>query len=358
MKKLSIATRLKISKALKGKPKPSRSLRHRINLSRAMSKSYVERYGEKKAKIIIEKIRNSNLGKKRLFRNEKWRKNLSNSLKGRKVWNKGKRGLQKAWNKKILPEDEIINLYINQDLSVYKIARKFDVSIAVILRILNEHNIKIRGSKYLLKGKKLDEIMGTFRANLKRKRISDSLKGRRYTWGDKISKSLKKYYRENNYPEEAKEKISAAHKKLWMDENYRNRLVKKHREYLKKHPEELERLKEIQYPKGITSVENKMLEFLKKNFIEGEDFHFDKQDITKKTFYRPDFQFPKSKIIIEIDGYYKHYSKEGYQRDKIREYYLKKAGWKIYRFNFYDVDRNYKFTEVKNRIMDILNAKC
>jgi len=96
-----------------------------------------------------------------------------------------------------------------------------------------------------------------------------------------------------------------------------------------------------------------MLNFLKENFKEGEDFHFDKQDLTGQTFYRPDFQFPKYGIIIEVDGYYKHYTKEGYQKDKIREYYLRKAGWKIFRFNFYDIDRNYKFEKVKEELKNI-----
>lgn len=106
------------------------------------------------------------------------------------------------------------------------------------------------------------------------------------------------------------------------------------------------------------SVEQKLLDFLKQNFKENEDFFFDKQGMSGKTFYRPDFQFPKIMVIIEIDGYYKHFTTEGYKKDKIREYYLKKAGWNVYRFNFYNIDRQYKFEEVKRKILDIwrLNA--
>ena len=42
--KLSEERKLKISLALKGKPKPPRSLAHRINLGKSMSKTYVERF--------------------------------------------------------------------------------------------------------------------------------------------------------------------------------------------------------------------------------------------------------------------------------------------------------------------------
>ena len=97
-----------------------------------------------------------------------------------------------------------------------------------------------------------------------------------------------------------------------------------------------------------------MLNFLRKEFKEGEDFYFDKQDLTGTTFYRPDFQFPKHSIILELDGYYKHFTENGYQRDKIREYYLKRAGWKIYRFNYLDVERNYLFEKTKEKILKIL----
>jgi len=37
---------------------------------------------------------------------DKWIKNLSNSCKGRTPWNKGKKGLQTAWNKGLPPEEQ------------------------------------------------------------------------------------------------------------------------------------------------------------------------------------------------------------------------------------------------------------
>jgi|SRR3989344_1009352 len=341
---------LKRSLASKGKPKPPRTLQHRINLTKSLSRSYVERFGEERAKRIGKKISFSNKGKKRNFRNkELWKLNLSNSLKGRKVWNKGEKGLQKAWNKKYLPSQDIINLYVNQDLSTNKIANIYNVSCKVVLRILKENSIVIRGSKGFLKGKNIYEIMGQEKAKEKIKKLSKSAKNRKITWGNEISKALKKYYEEcnlNGY------KIVRKGKPKTYEQ--RQKLSKIHKEYLKQHPEELERLKKIQYPGGITKTERKFLNFLREKFKENEEFFFDKQDITGKTFYRPDFQFPKQNIIIELDGYYKHFTTEGFKKDKIREFYLKKAGWKIYRFNYYDIDRNYKFEKTKNKVNDIL----
>lgn len=347
--------RLKISKALKGKPKPPRTEQHRINLSKAMSKSYVERFGEKRAKNIIKKISKANTGKKRVVRSESWRKNLSNSLKGRNVWNKGKKGLQIAWNKKDVPEENIVDLYVNKDLATSKISKKFNVSRDIIFRVLKEKNIELKGSSYFMKGKTYEELYGSEIASKLKENLSKKLKNNHpvKNWAYKISNSLKKYHEKsrrenlkiygtnNSHSPEQRKKRSIAYKK-----------------YLREHPEELERIKNI-VPMRVTSIEKRMLNFLKKiNLKEGKDFLFDTQDISGKTLYRPDFQFPKDKIIIELNGYYKHYTKEGYQRDKIREYYLKKAGWKIYKFGFFDIDRNYRFEDVKEKIIKILGTKC
>ena len=355
-KRHTIESKIKVSLALKGKRKPTRSLEHRLNLSKAFKgRSYKERFGEERAKKIKEKIILSNKNRIHFFKNkEEWRKKLSNSLKGRIVWNKGKKGLQKAWNKIDLPKEEIINKYLYDGKSSIQIANEFNTSKNVILRFLKENNIPRKNSLPFIKDKTYEEIYGPEKAKLLKENISKRFKGRKCTWKEKISEGIKRYYKENGFPEERRNEISERSRNLWKNLEYKNKLIKKHIDYLKNHPEELERLKKIQFPGGITKIEKRMLEFLKTNFKEGIDFYFDKQDITGKTFYRPDFQFPKQKIIIELNGYYKHYTKEGYKRDKIREYYLKKAGWKVYNFNFYDIDRNYKFEKVKKQVIDII----
>lgn len=318
-------------------------------------KTYEQLYGKDKSKIIKEKIGLNHRGKKHTFKNQEgWRKNLSNSLSGRMVWNKGKKVLQKAWNKKYLPTKDIIKMYLDEKLSSEKIADKFNVSRSVISRIFKENSVKIRKCGDYRKGKKLEQILGEEKAKEVKNKLSKKFKGRACTWKGKVSEGIKKYYKEHKFPESRRENMSKLIKELWKTQEYRNKLVQKHKEYLKNNPEELERLKKIQYPGKITKIEQKMLNFLKQKFREGEDFYFDKQDITNKTFYRPDFQFPKQKIIIELDGYYKHFTKEGYQKDRIREYYLKKAGWKIYRFNYFAVERTYLFEKTKEKVLNIL----
>ena len=46
-----------------------------------------------------------NLKKANIDRNETWRKKLSESHKGKPAWNKGKKGLQTAWNKGLSGEE-------------------------------------------------------------------------------------------------------------------------------------------------------------------------------------------------------------------------------------------------------------
>ena len=319
-----------------------------------MSRTYIERFGYEKAKYIKDKIASSHGGKKRIFKNkELWRKNLGAALKGRVVWNKGKKSLQIPWNKKELPAHDIVNMYTSENLSSNKIAAKFNVGHEVILRILKENGIKIKGMRGFYKGKKLIDIVGEEKAKLRSEKISKKIKGRPCNWKQKISLGIKNYYKQNGCSNESRKKRSILFRKLWQNPEYRAKLVNKRKEYLLKHPEELIRLRTIQYPGNITKIEQKVLNFLRERFKEGKDFYFDKQDVTGKTVYRPDFQFPDQKIIIEIDGYYKHFTKEGYKKDKIREYYLKKSGWKIYRFNHWDIERNYLFEKTKNKIMEL-----
>ena len=234
-------------------------------------------------------------------------------------------------------------------MSTIKIAKQFNVDKSTIIKILKVNSIPIKGYKGFYEGKKLNEILGEEKARLKSERISQKTKGRECTWKDKISNSLRKHY------EECRNKNIRIYKeRKALSPEMRLKLSIAHKKYLKEHPEELERLRKIQFPGKITKVEQKMLDFLRGIFIEGEEFHFDKQDITGRTFYRPDFQFPKNKMIIEVDGYYKHFTKEGKQKDKIREHYLKKADWKVYKFNFLEIQRDYLFRDVKEMVRDIL----
>lgn len=218
-KALSEEHKQKISQSLKGKKKSERTIEHRKKLSLALkNKSYEERFGKEKAKIIAMKIRQSNKGKKRNFKNKEiWKKNLSNSLKGRKVWNKDKKGLQKAWNKKEIPKETIIDMYLNQYLSSTKIADIFSVSKSVILRILKENKIQLKETRSYIEGKTYEEIYGKEKGDKIKKNLSEKLKGRKVRPEIKIKRSeaVRKYYKNNPVSKERKEKQSEFMKKKW-----------------------------------------------------------------------------------------------------------------------------------------------
>jgi len=353
-KNLSLEHRMKISEKLIGKKKPIRSREHAKNLSLALkNRSYDDKYGDM-AVLIRNKISQSNRGKKRIF-NEIWRKNLAASLKGRTVWNRGKIGLQKAWNKLELPQEQIVVAYRDQNKTTERIARDYGVSRFPIVRILKNSGVGIRNAGEYFVNRTIEERYGKERADKIKKKISENGIGRKVTWGDKVSAGIKRHYISHPVSYERRIKMAEITRNLWRNKDYRERLIKRHRDRLKAHPEELDRLKRSQ-PIKISKVEEKMLTFLKSNFTEGEDFLFDERDSTGETLYRPDFQFPKQKVIIEIYGYYKHFTKNGRQRDKIREYYLKKAGWKVYKFKFLEIERNYLFEKTKETVGELLNG--
>ena len=55
--------------------------------------------------------------------------------------------------------------------------------------------------------------------------------------------------------------------------------------------------------------------------------------------YIVDFCSPELKLVIEVDGS-QHYLDEGIKADKIRDNYLKDCGFKVLRYNDYDVLTN------------------
>lgn len=348
-------TKRKISRALKGRPKPPRSEEHRKNLSKAFKgRSYIERFGKERSTKIITKRSAKLKGQKRIFKNpETWRRNLSHSLKGRQAWNKGKKGLQKAWNKIEIPKYLLHELYVLKGKVTSDVAEEFNVSKSTIRRAARKYNFPLRTNSKLLKGKTLEEVYGKERAEEIKKKLSSASTGRTITWGDKISKGLREYYKFNEYPIESRKKFSELMRIIWKQPEYREKVIASHRRYLEEHPEELIRLRKIQYPGRQTKIELRVREFLNQFFEENKDFYYDKQDKTKQTFFRPDFQFPDKSIIIELDGYYKHFTEEGVKKDKAREKELKSAGWQIYRFTQKEIDRN--FEEVKSRIISILS---
>ena len=55
--------------------------------------------------------------------------------------------------------------------------------------------------------------------------------------------------------------------------------------------------------------------------------------------YIVDFYCPAAKLIVEIDGG-QHYSKEGTEKDKVRDNYVSRLGFTVLRFSDRDVFKN------------------
>jgi very-short-patch-repair endonuclease len=70
-----------------------------------------------------------------------------------------------------------------------------------------------------------------------------------------------------------------------------------------------------------------------------QDYQFYRQRVIGN--YIVDFCSPALKLVIEVDGS-RHYTDEGTAADKIREGFLQSCGFKILRYNDYEVLTNTK----------------
>jgi very-short-patch-repair endonuclease len=52
---------------------------------------------------------------------------------------------------------------------------------------------------------------------------------------------------------------------------------------------------------------------------------------------RVDFAWPDRRLIVEVDGYEWHSSREAFQRDRERQNRLVQAGWTVLRFTVEDI---------------------
>lgn len=80
--------------------------------------------------------------------------------------------------------------------------------------------------------------------------------------------------------------------------------------------------------KNMTDAEKLLWSKLRKRQL--KDIQFYRQRIIGD--YIVDFYCPKANLIIEIDGG-QHYSKEGTEKDKVRDDYMSKQGYRVLRFS-------------------------
>jgi len=91
------------------------------------------------------------------------------------------------------------------------------------------------------------------------------------------------------------------------------------------------------------------IEILMANGLEKKHIDFVEQfPIRCKYGYIADFYLPNSKIIVECDGEYYH--KKGNDKDRKRDGFLKKQGYKILRFRGNDIRNN--LDSCINKIME------
>src|SRR3990172_13260225 len=83
-----------------------------------------------------------------------------------------------------------------------------------------------------------------------------------------------------------------------------------------------------QLRKNMTDAEKLLWSRLRTKQLKGCQFY--RQKIIEN--YIVDFYCPKANLIIELDGG-QHYTDEGMKRDKIRDDYLRRQGYKVLRFS-------------------------
>ncbi len=96
---------------------------------------------------------------------------------------------------------------------------------------------------------------------------------------------------------------------------------------LKKYSQELRR--------NMTDVEIRLWTKLRKRQMKGLQFY--RQRIIGE--YIVDFYCPKADLILELDGG-QHFSQEGMEKDRVRDDYLSKRGYKVLRFSDREVFEN------------------
>jgi very-short-patch-repair endonuclease len=84
-----------------------------------------------------------------------------------------------------------------------------------------------------------------------------------------------------------------------------------------------------------TDAERKLWSKLRLKQLNGSQFY--RQRVIGN--YIVDFCSPASKLVVEVDGS-QHYTDEGIAEDKIRDSYLQDCGFKVLRYNDYEVLTN------------------
>jgi len=279
----------------------------------------------------------------------------------------------------------LFDLYINQELSSYKIAQKLGCSQSYVYNCLLRNNIPIISNSQRYKGKpgrphtkesrrklslsklgdnnpakRLEVRAKISKANKGRKlseetrnNMSRALKGRIIRWGDKISVVKKKWYASKSGQEFIKklsqrkgsnnpmfnksEKIAERHwTKLW-SQDAKYRIIKRFRE---------SRLRQ-KFPLKFSKIEVMLGDELKKRGI----YFLTHQPLLN--ICQPDIVMLNHKLVIQCDGDWWHANprfcrgkplskiqKNNARRDKWQDTILNNNGWQVMRFWGSDIKDN------------------
>jgi len=272
-----------------------------------LSKNTVDYYLKK---YKIKKRNKSEAKKIRDLKYPPWRKGLSKESskkiqeiaikQKRTCTNKRKKQLKKIEEKFKKPINQLINdFYWKDNLNQEQIAKKLDISRDRIIFLMRQFQISKR---------------------LNYKYIS-SLKGKNHS----------------------------QYGKKWEDYGVKKAILRKKKFSLRARKNMIQRLKDNKIPFSNTKIEKKIAkELTKRSFPFIHRYPIDKKFVC-------DFALPIFNIIIEADGDYWHanskiYDKENLdlrqkrnlQRDIFKDKYLKKKGWKIFRFFESEINESVK----------------
>lgn len=143
-----------------------------------------------------------------------------------------------------------------------------------------------------------------------------------------------------------KEKLSKINKGKKLSEETKEKISKSRTRYLLENPDQVPYL--LNHSSKISYPEKTMLKYLKQHNITGwvHQMQF--------SIYQLDFAFPEYMLCVEIDGS-THLLDSVKQKDKRRDKFLNKNGWRVLRITAKDVKNN--VYECINLILNELNEK-
>lgn len=208
--------------------------------------------------------------------------------KGRVPVNAFQKG-HKAYNRAIIPNDEIVRMYVVENKSSVEIGKTFDVSHKTILNRLKECGIPLKDSGHFKKGKKATEETKALLSEMRKGKPQPQLQTKEAR--KKMSKSLKELHKKKEFG------WSATARKMRSN--------------------------------GGTDAELYLEHLLTINGVSGFEREYIIPVPGKKGRFSIDFANPVLKIAVELDG---DSHKRRKDHDEKRDAFLNDLGWEVIRF--------------------------